>query len=92
LIVPARQTAQWERQYDVDDNLALLELSDVQGEELQGWAQSRSLPAGDVFRARIILPLADGALDAEPSFDLGIGPTVTPTSSGTVGLRKSSGM
>jgi hypothetical protein len=27
---------------------------------LEGWAQSRSLPAGDVFRARIILALADG--------------------------------
>ena len=42
------------------DNLGLLELSDAQRAELEGWAQSRSLPAGDVFRARIILALAEG--------------------------------
>jgi transposase len=44
----------------VADNLGLLELSDAQRAELEGWAQSRSLPAGDVFRARIILALAAG--------------------------------
>jgi transposase len=44
----------------VADNLGLLELSDAQRAELEGWAQSRSLPAGDVFRARIVLALADG--------------------------------
>ena len=31
-----------------------------QRDELTRWAQSRSLPAGDVFRARLILVLADG--------------------------------
>ena len=41
-------------------NQGLLELSDEQREELRGWAQSRSLPAGYVFRARLILALADG--------------------------------
>ena len=41
-------------------NQGLLELSDEQRDELRGWAQSRSLPAGDVFRARLILALADG--------------------------------
>jgi hypothetical protein len=50
----------------VADNLALLELSDVQREELQGWAQSQSLPAGDVFRARTILTLGEGAVAPSP--------------------------
>jgi transposase len=31
-----------------------------QSEELMRWSQSRTLPAGDVFRARLILALADG--------------------------------
>jgi transposase len=44
----------------VADNQGLFELSDEQREELRGWAQSRSLPAGYVFRARLILALADG--------------------------------
>lgn len=30
-----------------------------QREELKRWAHSRSLPAGDVFRARLIVALAD---------------------------------
>jgi len=38
----------------------LLSLTTEQREELKRWAQSRSLPAGDVFRARLILALADG--------------------------------
>ena len=38
----------------------LLSLTMEQREELKRWAQSRSLPAGDVFRARLILALADG--------------------------------
>ena len=60
------------------DNLGLLELSDVQREELQGWAQSRSLPAGDVFRARIILALADGLTYREIERRLGASaPTVS---------------
>ena len=38
----------------------LSELSQEQREELTRWAQSRSLPAGDVFRARLMLALAEG--------------------------------
>jgi len=38
----------------------LLTLTAEQREELSRWAQSRTLPAGDVFRARLILALADG--------------------------------
>ena len=48
------------RQYEVADNRELLQLSSEQREELERWAQSRALPAGDVFRARLILALADG--------------------------------
>jgi transposase len=39
----------------------LLSLTTEQRDELRRWAQSRTLPAGDVFRARLILALADGA-------------------------------
>ena len=39
---------------------SVLLLSDEQRDELTRWAQSRSLAAGDVFRARLILALADG--------------------------------
>src|ERR1700683_740570 len=42
------------------DNRSLLKLIPEQREELQRCAQSRTLPAGDVFRARLILALADG--------------------------------
>lgn len=38
----------------------LLTLTDEQRGELTRWSQSRTLPAGDVFRARLILALADG--------------------------------
>lgn len=38
----------------------MLPVSDEQREELQRWAESRTLPAGDVFRARLILALAEG--------------------------------
>ena len=38
----------------------MLTIADEQRIELSRWAQSRMLPAGDVFRARVILPLADG--------------------------------
>ncbi len=44
---------------------SLLILSNDEREELARWAQSRSLPAGDVFRARLILALADGLSDHE---------------------------
>src|ERR1700684_2575840 len=43
------------------DNRSLLQLMPEQREDLQRWAQSRTLPAGDVFRARLILALADGS-------------------------------
>jgi transposase len=38
----------------------LLQLSQSQREELTKWANSRTLPSGDVFRAKLILSLADG--------------------------------
>jgi len=38
----------------------LIALTDEQRKELKQRAQSRRLPAGDVFRARLILALADG--------------------------------
>ena len=41
-------------------NQAVLALTDEQRSELSRWAASRSLPAGDVFRARLILALAEG--------------------------------
>ncbi len=36
------------------------DLTKEQFEELTRWAQSRTLPAGDVFRARLMLALAEG--------------------------------
>jgi transposase len=44
----------------VADNQWLLQMSVEQREELERQAQSRSSPAGVVFRARLILALADG--------------------------------
>src|SRR5688572_27564433 len=41
-------------------NQWVLSITDEQRGELIKWAQSRTLPAGDVFRARLILALADG--------------------------------
>jgi len=41
-------------------NRSVLGITDEQRSELSKWAQSRTLPAGDVFRARLILALADG--------------------------------
>src|SRR6202030_257712 len=43
------------------DNRNLLKLIPEQREDLQRWGQSRTRPAGDVFRARLILALADGS-------------------------------
>src|SRR5437879_13542767 len=43
----------------------LLPVTDEQRVELAKWAQSRTLPAGDVFRARLLLALADGATYVE---------------------------
>ena len=42
-------------------NRSVLPITQEQRSELTKWAQSRTLPAGDVFRARLILALADGA-------------------------------
>ena len=42
------------------DNRNLLLLTPEEKQELERWAQSRTLPAGDVFRARLILALAQG--------------------------------
>jgi hypothetical protein len=42
------------------DNRSVLELMPEQREDLQRWAQSRTLPAGHVFRPRLILALAAG--------------------------------
>jgi transposase len=41
-------------------NSFVLRVTEEQRGELSKWAQSRTLPAGDVFRARLILALADG--------------------------------
>jgi transposase len=46
-------------------NKAVLGITDEQRSELSHWAQSRTLPAGDVFRARLILALANGGTYAE---------------------------
>ncbi|HEX4310133.1 MAG TPA: IS630 family transposase [Acidobacteriaceae bacterium] len=39
---------------------AVIELSGEEREELTRWSASRTLPAGDVFKARLMLALADG--------------------------------
>lgn len=49
----------------------LLEITEVQREELTRWSQSRTLPAGDVFRAKLILALADGWTWAQIAASLG---------------------
>jgi hypothetical protein len=48
------------RQIIMRRNQSVLQLTDDQRGELSKWAASRSLSAGDVFRARLILALADG--------------------------------
>lgn len=40
--------------------VGLRRLTEQEREELTRWAQSRTFPAGDVFRARLILALAEG--------------------------------
>src|SRR5438874_12546559 len=42
------------------DNRNLLTLTAEEEQELERWAQSRTLPAGDVFRARLILAIGEG--------------------------------
>lgn len=60
------------------DNRGLLSINKEQREELGRWAQSRTLPAGDVFRARLILALADGLSYREIERTLGASaPTVS---------------
>lgn len=60
------------------DNRNLLQLNPEQREELERWAQSRALPAGDVLRARLILALADGLSYREIQRRLGMSaPTVS---------------
>jgi hypothetical protein len=44
----------------VADNRNLLRVTAEQHDELERWAESRTLPAGDVFRARLILAWAEG--------------------------------
>jgi transposase len=59
------------------DNRSLLKLTAEQRQELQRWAQSRTLPAGDVFRARLILDVADGLTYREIAKSLKTsGPTI----------------
>jgi transposase len=62
----------------VADNRGLLSISNEQREELGRRAQSRALPAGDVFRARLILALTDGLSYREIERKLGASaPTVS---------------
>ena len=63
-------------------NRGLLQVSAEQRQELDRWAQSRTLPSGDVFRARIVLALADGLSYREIERKLG-------ASSATIALWKS---
>jgi len=42
------------------DNRNVLALTPEERRDLERWAQSRTLPAGDVFRARLILALGEG--------------------------------
>src|SRR5437870_2847931 len=42
------------------DNQNLLAITPEEKQDLERWAQSRTLPAGDVFRARLLLALAAG--------------------------------
>ena len=59
------------------DNRNLLKLTDEQRQELRCWAQSRTLPAGDVFRARLILAVGNGRSYREIAKSLNTsGPTI----------------
>ena len=50
---------------------AVIELSSEEREELTRWAGSRTLPAGDVFKAKLILALADGKSYSRVEEELG---------------------
>jgi transposase len=77
----------------VADNPGLLQVNPEQRDELESWARSRTLPASDVFRARLILALADGMSYREIERKLGASaPTVSKWKSrfeqeGMEGLR-----
>lgn len=72
------RTAEFLRLYEVADNRKLLQVNPEQRAELERWAQSRTLPAGDVFRARLILALAGGMSYREIERKLGASaPTVS---------------
>ena len=49
----------------------MLRIDDEQRAELRRWAQYRTLPAGDVFRARLILALASGKSYSQFETELG---------------------
>ena len=49
----------------------MLRINDEQRTELERWASSRTLPAGDVFRARLILALASGKSYSQVEAELG---------------------
>jgi transposase len=51
--------------------VGLRKLTDEERAELNRWAQSRTLPAGDVFRARLVLALAEGQSYSEIEASLG---------------------
>jgi len=71
----------------------LLQVSSEQRSELESWAQSRVLPAGEVFRARLILALIEGLSYREMESKLGASaPTISKWKSrfereGMEGLR-----
>jgi transposase len=51
--------------------VGLREVTEQEREELTRWAQSRTLPAGDVFRARLVLALANGRSYSQIEEELG---------------------
>src|SRR3954470_14839877 len=52
--------------------IGLRKLTDDERDELTRWAQSRTMPSGDVLRARLILALADGLSYSRIEDHLGI--------------------
>ena len=51
--------------------VGLRDLTEQEREELTQWSQSRTLPAGDVFRARLVLALAGGRSYSQIEEELG---------------------
>src|SRR4051794_41170363 len=59
------------------DCIGLREVTEEERAELTRWAQSRTMPSGDVVRARLILALADGLTYSRIEERLGISrPTI----------------